>query len=368
MARRTTSGVAAQQDHLGQILVVAPWLEGGGGQRALQGILATIPPEKVRLLVLFGDAAHAETLRPYVAELIAVRARRTPRGLFSARQAVLENALTASSIYSLMRGSHVVLGTLPRRALRRKLFAASFHQLPSQDSSGVRGRLEDVLVKRATRQAGLVTAPSQRAVLEIVRGKYSRPHVAKYEPNALSVDVNDAPLPNSEPLAEIKLLLAGRLSEQKGLDRIPELLSRLNVPTTLRVAGAGELEPLVRSWSGKSFGKGRVEYVGHVEDMRPHIDWSDAALIPSRWELNPMIVWEAWARGRPVFASRLPVFEDLEVQGPLFTFGSGDSLDSLVREELLPPTRRTQHMIAARAAVEHAQNERRFIAEFLQTG
>ncbi len=349
------------------ILIIAPWLQGGGGQGALAGILRHLPRERLRLLVLFDDNRKTESVTDLVGESIFLNLPRNPLGVISAARKIQPYLREASSAYSLMRGSHLVLGLLPRRLLRRIHFAATFHQLPSQDSSGTRGRLEDHLVRRATRSASLVTAPSPRAVDEIVSFGFAAKGTAKFEPNSISVQAVTSPAPREGELTSVRLLLAGRLSAQKGIDRIPELLRSCATPLTVRVAGEGqnEYQKTVAEWARTGLLAHTVEYVGHVKDLTEHLDWCDAAFLPSRWELNPLVVWEAWARGRPVLASSLPVFEDLKRSGPVLTFGSGPQLASLV-EKIQTESLRRQLADAATAATASARSERHYIADFLR--
>ncbi|AZS44854.1 Glycogen synthase [Microbacterium oleivorans] len=347
------------------ILIVAPWLQGGGGQGALAGILRELPRERLRLLVLFNDNRKTDSVTDLVEESIFLNLPRNPLGVIRAARQIHPYLRQASSIYSLMRGSHLVLGLLPRHRLRRTRFAATFHQLPSQDSSSARGRIEDHLVRRATRSAGLVTAPSPRAVDEIVSFRFAAEGTAKFEPNSISLQPAVNPTPRKGKLASVRLLLAGRLSAQKGIDRIPELLRSCPTPVTIRIAGEGEHEEAIAEWARQDFLPHLVEYVGHVNDLTEQLDWCDAAFLPSRWELNPLVVWEAWSRGRPVLSSSLPVFEDLKKSGPVLTFGSGDQFASWI-DDLQSELLRLQLTDAATAATVSARSERHYIADFLR--
>src|SRR5690606_1620524 len=121
-------------------------------------------------------------------------------------------------------------------------------------------------------------------------------------------------------LDRVRLVFAGRLTEQKGLDRIEALLSQSTVPIELRIAGDGELQALAQNLADSVKQPHEVQFLGHTDALPAHLDWADALLMPSRWELNPMTIWESWARGRPVFASALDVFQDLASEGPVFLF------------------------------------------------
>jgi glycosyltransferase involved in cell wall biosynthesis len=47
---------------------------------------------------------------------------------------------------------------------------------------------------------------------------------------------------------------------------------------------------------------GRVEVVGSVEDVRPHLEWAHVLILTSRTEGLPGAILEASAAGRPVVA------------------------------------------------------------------
>lgn len=173
------------------ILVVAPWLQGGGGQGALAGVLRDIPKSRVRLIVLFNDNRDTESVTSLVGETVFLDMSRNPIGVARASRRLAAYVRQSSTIYSLMRASHLVLGMLPSSRLAEKRLAATFHQLPSQDSTGLLGRVEDVLVKRATRRAHVVTAPSQRAVDELVERGFASKTTARFESNRIAVTATE---------------------------------------------------------------------------------------------------------------------------------------------------------------------------------
>nr|WP_298776022.1 glycosyltransferase [uncultured Rhodococcus sp.] len=231
-------------------------------------------------------------------------------------------------VYSLMRGSHVALGVASVFKRLPSELIATFHQLPSADETGVVSLIENVLVRNALRNAKLITAPSELAVSQIRQRRYG-PHARLvYEPNLIRVDSRETTR-RERAGAPLRLLACGRLSKQKGFDRIPELLSDIEIPCEVKILGSGpEEEDLKRRFDDAKPSAHTVELVGRVDDVVPYLDWSDAAFMPSRNELNPVFVWEAWARGRPVVATDLPAFEDLRTSGPVLTFTGAASLRS----------------------------------------
>ncbi|MGM7698590.1 glycosyltransferase family 4 protein [Microbacterium sp. A84] len=259
----------------------------------------------------------------------------------------------------------MVLGIGSTRILRTKRFAATFHQLPSEDSKALIGKLEDILVRRSVNYAGLVTAPSHRAVEEIAEHRFAGRDAIRFEANVSDARSDDLLPPRDGRLDAVRLLFAGRLTEQKGLDRIRVLLQASSVPIHLRIAGDGELRASAESLASSTPQPHRVEYIGHTDTLPAELDWADALFMPSRWELNPMTIWESWARGRPVFASDLEVFRDLATQGPLLIFADPSEFGARIAEfSRSLPARQEAHR-AALVSFQRHTDERRYLAKYL---
>lgn len=307
-----------------ELLIVVPWLEGGGAQRALEGILRGLPTESLHLVILFGTDEYASSISNVVSRVTALGERKSPVGVLRAALKVRALVANATKVYSLMRGSHVVLGVASGQLLARRPFAATFHMLPSDDSTGRLARIENLLVRRATRHADLVTAPSTRAVTEIAEYGFAVPERVIFEANRTLGSALPPVEPRPGRLSRLRLLVACRLTDQKGLNQLPEILSRSDVPVDLTVAGDGELQEMIEGFARSVSGPHTVRYIGRTENVIELLDRTDAVLMPSRAELNPVVVWEAWDRGRPVISSDLPVFRDLAEQGPVTVCADAD--------------------------------------------
>ncbi|KDQ01039.1 glycosyltransferase [Rhodococcus sp. GOMB7] len=313
---------------LKSLLVVAPWLEGGGAQKSLCGLLRALTGTHTTVVTLFAGCRDFNEVADLADEFVMLDYPRSPGGLVGASRAIATHLQHSDVVYSLMRGSHVALGV---SSLLKRLpgeLIATFHQLPSADETGVFSLVENMLVRKALRHAKLITAPSESAVSQIRQRRYG-PHARLvYEPNLIRVDSRET-IRRESSGAPLRLLACGRLSKQKGFDRIPELLSDIEIPCEIKILGSGpEEEDLKRRFGSTKSSSHTVELVGRVDDVVPYLDWSDAAFMPSRNELNPVFVWEAWARGRPVVAADLPAFEDLRTSGPVLTFTGAASLRS----------------------------------------
>lgn len=323
--------------------MVAPWLMGGGAQKALQGVLRELDPRSVSVVTLFRGSTGLEDLADHADSVVDLAHSRTPLGLICAARDVLRLTAEHDRVYSLMRGSHVVLG-LRARTLRRRTSAlvCSFHQLPSADEGGsrlssLRARAESMLARRLTRRADLVTAPSMRAVQEILAKGFADAEHTALEANRVRIDQTSLSPGRLGRIDHVRLAFAGRLTEQKGLDRIPELLRAVGTPVHLRIAGSGpERGAIERALMGIP-SHVTVSFEGEVSNVTPLIDWCDAIFMPSRAELNPVFVGEARGRGRGVIASRIPAFVDLAEHGGVRLFSDGNELavvlDSLTYAE-----------------------------------
>jgi glycosyltransferase involved in cell wall biosynthesis len=98
-----------------------------------------------------------------------------------------------------------------------------------------------------------------------------------------------------------RLLLVGRLSEQKGQDFFIPLMTAID-DATLTLVGDGasrpELEQLVRTLGLES----RVTFFGEGDVVERYRE-ADVVVMPSRWEGLSLVLLEAMACGRPVVAS-----------------------------------------------------------------
>ncbi len=161
--------------------------------------------------------------------------------------------------------------------------------------------------------------------------------------------------PRREPGAFV--LYAGRLSEEKGVGTL--LRSLRHAPSArLHVAGQGpqraELEALVE----REGLQGRVRFLGHLagDDYERAFDEAAFLVVPSEWwEVRPMVIHEAYARGRPVLASRCGTIPEIVIEdetGRLFETGDVIGLGRAIEELLADRATLARLGRGARAFVE----------------
>jgi glycosyltransferase involved in cell wall biosynthesis len=160
---------------------------------------------------------------------------------------------------------------------------------------------------------------------------------------------------NGEAAERSGMLFVGRLSLEKGIDRVVERWGAIPDAPDLRVAGAGPLEPLVREAAARN---ARIRFVGRLEPqaVRHAMATSDALVFASRWyEGQPMTILEAFAAGLPVIAPRIGSIPELVEDGRtgiLFDAEEPGALAEAVMRAMADPVRLRTMGTEARARYE----------------
>ncbi|MEE2996016.1 MAG: glycosyltransferase [Pseudomonadota bacterium] len=109
-----------------------------------------------------------------------------------------------------------------------------------------------------------------------------------------------APNPDKK---ETVFVASGRLTEQKGFDRLLEMFVDVREPSRLWILGDGPLRSELRGQALALKIDGRVEFLGFQDDPWRYYATADAFVMPSRWEGMPNAALEALACGTPVIAT-----------------------------------------------------------------
>jgi glycosyltransferase involved in cell wall biosynthesis len=115
------------------------------------------------------------------------------------------------------------------------------------------------------------------------------------------------------PGAALRLLLAGRLQEDKGihvlLDALALLRARAQARVQVAIIGAGELRSLCLEHAARSDERVRLELLDPVpygEALFALMRRFDALLVPSLADEQPRVVYDAYSQALPVLASATP--------------------------------------------------------------
>lgn len=102
----------------------------------------------------------------------------------------------------------------------------------------------------------------------------------------------------------IRFVAAGRLTPQKGFDRLIEMFAGLqDANSRLSILGEGPMASELTALAERLGVARHIEFVGFRDSPWGHFTDADAFLLPSRWEGMPNAALEALALGLPVIAT-----------------------------------------------------------------
>lgn len=113
----------------------------------------------------------------------------------------------------------------------------------------------------------------------------------------------DAGRPQRKPGGGLRFVAAGRLTKQKGIDRLLSWFAGLPPDANLAILGEGPDEAVLRAQATELRLGDRVDFRGFVAAPASIIAGADALLLPSRWEGMPNAALEALALGTPVIGT-----------------------------------------------------------------
>jgi glycosyltransferase involved in cell wall biosynthesis len=131
--------------------------------------------------------------------------------------------------------------------------------------------------------------------------------------DASSIDMIHLPIRQVSPAARAeagppRVVYAGRLSPEKGVDWLLRALSRTTADAVLDVAGTGDQEARLRALVAELGLDGRVDFLGWRDEagVDALMGRARAAVFPSVWhEPFGLVAVEAMAHGVPVIGSRV---------------------------------------------------------------
>jgi glycosyltransferase involved in cell wall biosynthesis len=166
------------------------------------------------------------------------------------------------------------------------------------------------------------------------------------------------------------VVCVGRLTEQKGQDRLIRALSQTSTRgVRLRLVGDGECRSLLEELAVELRVVDRIEFLGAC-DPSPHYRAADVVAVPSRWEGLSLVLLEAMASGSAIVAtpdgsSGLLASAGIEVAAgseSQVVRGLAASLDLLLNDESL----RAHLGNAARRLAEDSYSHTSWAAKYLR--
>lgn len=144
------------------------------------------------------------------------------------------------------------------------------------------------------------------------------------------------------PGAGLRFVGVGRLTPQKGFDRLVRAMAALPDDAHLTLVGDGPEMARLKSLAAEVGVESKVLFAGYRSPPWHYMVGADAFVMASRWEGLPNAALEALACGTPVIADRgsggLPELTDEIVSGSLIVVDDDESLRSAMKRTKTRPT------------------------------
>ena len=292
------------------ILFILPSPSGGGAERVLLTILQHIDRKAFEpiLLLLSNEGALSKEI-PNDIQTINLNSKHARYAIFK----------IIKTIYKI--SPHIVFSTLGYLNLIISIFIPLFskkiHFIARESNTvSVKNRLErfpklfDWLYKTFYNRFEIIIAQSNYMKNDLIQNyNITQDHIRViYNPldfdkvTALSLKE-----PVNYPVADkINLLSIGRLSYQKGFDRLLHTMTLLDKKFQLTILGEGLLENELKKSANDLNISDRVSFLGFQHNPYAYMRHADLLILPSRVEGLPNVVLEANACGLPVVAFDSP--------------------------------------------------------------
>lgn len=200
------------------------------------------------------------------------------------------------------------------------LTAAAMAGVPARIGSrrevltGDKTRLQLTGQRVAYRRAHAVVANSGAAATQLLREGVAASKI-RLIPNGVDL-LPEHPLPSSQGLRRI--VMVANLRQEKGhdvlIDAAPQIFSSCP-DAEICLAGDGPMADALAARARARGVGGRVQFLGHCQDVPALLARADIFVLPSRSEALPNALIEAMAAGLPVVASRVGGIPEIVTDG-----------------------------------------------------
>lgn len=286
------------------VAFVLPSLEGGGAERVAVNLLAGLDRlrfnSELVVMCLTGPLRDAVPPEVQIHDLGRPRLRYGLPALIRALRHI-KPAVTFSTLGYVNLALLACRSFLPKTCIIVREANTPSQSLPHTPYP----RLMRAAYARLYRRADAVLCQHSETAHEMVYDFQVPPERVKALPNPVNVAAVRAGAAKliREPGAGLRFVAAGRLTRQKGFDRLLDMLAALPAEAHLTIYGEGPDERNLKA-QGRALGiESRVQFGGFVKCLPSALAGADALLLPSRWEGVPNVVLEALACGTPVIAT-----------------------------------------------------------------
>lgn len=288
-----------------RVAFVLPSYAGGGAERVMLTFANRLDRKKYSPMLIVLDPSGP--LRGLAAPDLDIKALGVARLRF-ALPPLLMALRTARPDVVISTLGYLNLGILLLRSFLPRHMRFVVREANSPSSSLARlpyQRFFAYAFRRLYPRANRILCPSERIARElqtIFDLPPERMNVLYNPVDEEAIRAHAAP-PQRAPGEGLRFVAAGRLSEQKGFDRLLDMFAGLPGSSHLTILGDGpDRQDLLNQAEALGIAN-RVDFPGFMESPWGHYAGADAFLLPSRWEGMPNAALEALACGTKVIAT-----------------------------------------------------------------
>ena len=288
---------------LADVALVLPSFAGGGAERVALSLISGLAPERATIVVLDGRGP-LRSLVPAGVEVVNLDSTR----LRHAWPALLRWMRASRPAVVLSTFGHVNLALLAMRPLLPAGTRLIIREANTPSLALRRGRVPaPALTRRAYRllypTADLMLCQHQ-SMADEMGARFGVPtNRIVVLPNPVNSARARADPPRRDPGPGRRFVAAGRLTRQKGFDRLIDMIAAGSADDHLCLFGDGPDRAALESRARAHGARGRIRFAGFNPAPWSFYAGADAVLVPSRWEGLPNVALEALACGTPVIVT-----------------------------------------------------------------
>lgn len=301
--------------------MVVPDLNGGGAERVVLNLANSLVQNGYRVsIVTFERSGPLWSSLDSRVETHNLNTKRLFRSLYALVAAV--RRIKPSIVFSTL--GYVNLAVLALRSLfprETRVWIREANLPPASLLNGWTDWLTREGCQLLYKYSDLVIASSELMRNRLINDYSVRPRRIRILPSPVDVGSVRESAGKRQGLSENEhsFICVGRLTGQKGFDRLLQLWANTNLPSSrLLILGEGPQREEFVALSHKLGIQDRVTFLGFVDNPWPYVAASDALLLPSRWEGMPNVALEALACGTSVIATpECGAIGELATQAPV---------------------------------------------------
>lgn len=288
-----------------RILFVVPSYSGGGAERVALTLLAGLDARHFSAtLLVFDDIGPLKNMVPDGITTITLGVSRLRDALVPLVRSI--RRIRPDIIFSTL--GYVNLALLASRFVlpRKTRIVVREANMPSLSlPNSTLPTFSKIAYRVLYPWADTVVCTSNQMVEEMHRDFGVSLHRLWMLPNPVDEKtIRDAATPTSRKRGDgLRLVAAGRLTRQKGFDRLIGMMGELDLSTRLTILGTGPEETALRSMVEHMGISERVCFAGFCDNPWSLYAGADVFVMPSRWEGMPNALLEALACGTKVIAT-----------------------------------------------------------------